>query len=923
MKTSILIVEDEIIIANNLRDRLTGMGHSVCGIASSGAEAIKKVTEVQPDLILMDIKLQGEMDGVACAQEIRSRYDIPVIYLTGYADERILQRAKLSDPYGYILKPFEVRDLQMIIEMALHKHVMEKRLRESEEKYRTLVEHSLQGIMVIQDVPPRIIFANPSCAEIIGYSVDELLNLPPHRTLGLVHPDDQEWLLHRLTDHLAREPIPETGEFRVVRKDGTVRWVDYFASIIERDGSPAIQVAFVDITARKRAEEALRQAYDELEQRVEERTSQLRDANRRLRKEVATRREAEWALQRRTRELEMLHSVAQALSSSLDLDDVLANALDQARHLLDAVGCTIWLLDPQSEELICLKATGPCSETLESWQLEMVDGIVGWVARHGQSLIVPDTRADERHFKGVDRATGLETRSLLSVPLKVKQEPIGVLQVAHQEPSRFDETDLALLEPLAASAAIAIENARLYDEANELRAFNENIVQSMQEGIVVEDENGCITYANPAAAELLEYPMEELIGQHWGQIVESNHNSAMDPEIDLRSLDGAGRYETVLRTRQDQRLPVLVSARRFYQKGRFTGHLRVFADITERKRVEEALQESEARYRTLFEDAPLCIFEVDLAQTPPTILRANRQTEAVYGWSPSEITSVTMPRIFSGEAMPDHQWLSGLHLAGETVTFEATHRRKDGSPFPVRFSATPVSASEPKHIILAVEDITAEKNRRSEEEAIAEERRRMAREIHDGLAQNLASLRLRARLWHNVIDEHPERMHDEVEAMRDFLSEQIREVRRSIFALRPVALDELGFYPALRQFVDDFGEQNRLRIDLRILGAEGPLPSLLEPVLFRIVQEALNNVSRHAEATSASIDLDLRNASFPVLVIRDDGQGFDTTALERASRLGHLGLTQMRERVEELGGTLQVQSRAGRGTEIRVVLPAV
>jgi signal transduction histidine kinase len=395
--------------------------------------------------------------------------------------------------------------------------------------------------------------------------------------------------------------------------------------------------------------------------------------------------------------------------------------------------------------------------------------------------------------------------------------------------------------------------------------------------------------------------MEELIGQHWGQIVESNHNSAMDPEIDLRSLDGAGRYETVLRTRQDQRLPVLVSARRFYQKGRFTGHLRVFADITERKRVEEALQESEARYRTLFEDAPLCIFEVDLAQTPPTILRANRQTEA----------------------MPDHQWLSGLHLAGETVTFEATHRRKDGSPFPVRFSATPVSASEPKHIILAVEDITAEKNRRSEEEAIAEERRRMAREIHDGLAQNLASLRLRARLWHNVIDEHPERMHDEVEAMRDFLSEQIREVRRSIFALRPVALDELGFYPALRQFVDDFGEQNRLRIDLRILGAEGPLPSLLEPVLFRIVQEALNNVSRHAEATSASIDLDLRNASFPVLVIRDDGQGFDTTALERASRLGHLGLTQMRERVEELGGTLQVQSRAGRGTEIRVVLPAV
>jgi CheY-like chemotaxis protein len=211
MKTSILIVEDDIIVANNLRDRLAALGHAVCGITSSGLEAIERTAESQPDLILMDIKLRGEMDGIACAHEIRSRYDIPVVYLTGYADEQTLQRAKLSDPYGYILKPFEVRDLHTTIEMALHKHVMEKRIRESEEKYRSLVEYSLQGIMVIQDMPPRIIFANAPCAEIIGYSADELMNLPAQRTLDLIHPEDQEWLLQRLTDHASREAVPATG----------------------------------------------------------------------------------------------------------------------------------------------------------------------------------------------------------------------------------------------------------------------------------------------------------------------------------------------------------------------------------------------------------------------------------------------------------------------------------------------------------------------------------------------------------------------------------------------------------------------------------------------------------------------------------------------------------------------------------------
>lgn len=198
-----------------------------------------------------------------------------------------------------------------------------------------------------------------------------------------------------------------------------------------------------------------------------------------------------------------------------------------------------------------------------------------------------------------------------------------------------------------------------------------------------------------------------------------------------------------------------------------------------------------------------------------------------------------------------------------------------------------------RQAILAIENISAEKERRSEEEAIAEERRRIAREIHDGLAQNLAGLRFRVGLWHKLVDGDPARMHAELDSLRELLGRNIRDVRRSIFALRPVALDELGFYPALCQFIDEFGEQNQLYIDLRVEGLAEQLPPFLELVLFRITQESLNNVSKHAQAKMVWAELGLESPDTVTLSVRNDGVGFDPTTLDQMVQRGHLGLKQM------------------------------
>jgi signal transduction histidine kinase len=143
--TRIMLVEDEVIIARDIQRSLEKLGYVVCAAATSGEEAVAAALAVKPDVILMDIMLQGAMDGVDAAREIRTRLDVPVIYLTAFADDKILERAKLTRPYGYIIKPFEDRELRSTIEMAAYKHRAEEALNKQREKFISVLIHDLKG----------------------------------------------------------------------------------------------------------------------------------------------------------------------------------------------------------------------------------------------------------------------------------------------------------------------------------------------------------------------------------------------------------------------------------------------------------------------------------------------------------------------------------------------------------------------------------------------------------------------------------------------------------------------------------------------------------------------------------------------------------------------------------------------------------
>lgn len=343
--------------------------------------------------------------------------------------------------------------------------------------------------------------------------------------------------------------------------------------------------------------------------------------------------------------------------------------------------------------------------------------------------------------------------------------------------------------------------------------------------------------------------------------------------------------------------------------------------IEELRMAREIARENELRYRHLFDNAPLCIFEVEL-ENFAVIRSANHRAEAVYGWTITEFMHLRPEQLIPENARGEvHRMISRVRK-GETAAIETTNQRKDGTVFPVRMIATPEIGPHTNHIVVTVEDITAQKQRRSEAEAIDEERRRIAQEIHDGIAQNLAALRLKIPLWHAWADNQPETLHAELDQMKHMLDETIDEIRRSIYALRPVALDEAGFFQAARLYIQDFNNQFPVYIEFHVSGPEERLPVSLELPFFRILQEALNNIARHAQASLAKIELDLNAGNCFQLIVRDNGRGFAIGDLAETVRAGHLGLKQMRERVEKLGGRFQIESQPGFGTTLQITVPS-
>jgi PAS domain S-box-containing protein len=265
-KTAVLVVEDEAIVAADLAGKLRQLGYEVAGIASEGEEAVALAVQSRPDLVLMDIRLEGPMDGIEAADAIRRRHEVPVVYLTAHSDAATLARAKVTGPFGYILKPFEERDLATQIELALYKFQADRQIKEQREWLRVTLT-SIGDAVIATDPEGRITFINPVAETLTGWKGEEAMGL----LLSTVFRTVNEHTGRPLEDPLGRvlregHRVPIANYTALMSREGrTVPIEDSAAPILNADGRLLGAVlVFHDVTEKRRAEEALRQSEERL-----------------------------------------------------------------------------------------------------------------------------------------------------------------------------------------------------------------------------------------------------------------------------------------------------------------------------------------------------------------------------------------------------------------------------------------------------------------------------------------------------------------------------------------------------------------------------------------------------------------------------------------------------------------------------------
>jgi diguanylate cyclase (GGDEF)-like protein/PAS domain S-box-containing protein len=540
-KAGILIVEDEQIIALDIQSSLENNGFQVVGLADRGNRAIYNVEQLKPDLVLMDIVLKDEMDGIQTAVKIRERFNIPIIFLTAYDNHDIIRHARLAEPFGYLLKPFNERELISNIEMALYKHQMECKLRESEERYRVLVETSPDSIG-LTDMQGRFLAANQQFLRQHGFSSLEELQASGEK-VAFITETDRPRIHENVEELLARgsQNLIETVSYRY---DGSSYPVEVnLAAIKDSQGKPE-SLVFIsrDITQRKQSENIIQ----------------------------ARLRLVEFAAR---------HSLDELFQKTLDEVCAITDSPIGFYHLVasDQVSLTLQAWSTRTLEEFCT-ATGKGMHY-------SIDEAGVWVDCVRQKRpVIHNDYASLPHRKGLPEGHALVVRELV-VPILRAEKIVAILGVGNKAQD-YTEKDIELVIYFA---DIALEIAERKQVETELRKLSQAVEQSANV-IVVTDAEGVIEYVNPKFLEVTGYSPEEASGKTPRILSSGEHTltfyenlwqtiksgKVWHGEFHNRRKDGALYWEDTTIT------PV------FDPDGNLINFIGVKEDITARKLLEEA-----------------------------------------------------------------------------------------------------------------------------------------------------------------------------------------------------------------------------------------------------------------------------------------------------------------------------------------------
>jgi len=555
--TKILIVEDENIVAKDIQNTLKSLGYTVTGVVSSGAEAIDKAAETQPDLVLMDIMLRGYQDGVEAAQQILTQHNIPVVYLTAYTDDKTLQRAKITEPYGYILKPFEERELHISIEMAIHKHRMAKKLQEREQWLAKILK-TVNDAVIVVDGKGCVTFMNLVAETLTGWKQKEALGQPLAEIFKIVD---------------AEANTPKDGSIKSVFQNGAV---EKYSRLLAKDGR---EIPVDDNAVSLRDESGIT-------------TGAIL-----VFRDISARRQTQAKLLERFDQLQALYQMTEAISRAANLETIYEEALNSLQRVVKADRASISLIDPDG--IIRFKAWHGLSDEYR----QAVEGKSPWSTdrKNPASIFV----ADIEHYAALqswrDNILREGMRALGFLPLIGQGLLLGKFAIYYDTPHQFTEEETQVAQAIASNVAFAIERTR----ATEAQRANEERFRQIAENIhevfwISDPRQRTMLYVSPAYEEIWGRSRESLYTQpnsFFDAVIPEDRERAKTALA--KQLQGELTHEEYrinrpqgdIRWIWERSFPIKDESGQFY---RIAG---ISEDVTERKRTEEALHKSEDQLR--------------------------------------------------------------------------------------------------------------------------------------------------------------------------------------------------------------------------------------------------------------------------------------------------------------------------------------
>ena len=466
------------------------------------------------------------------------------------------------------------------------------------------------------------------------------------------------------------------------------------------------------------------------------------------------------------------------------------------------------------------------------------------------------------------------------------------------------------------------------------------IVESAMDAIITIDEQQRVVQFNAAAERVFRWPRGAVLGQRLDMLLPEGYRKAH-----LAHVDRFARTATTSRTMGSQSVlrglradgsefPIEASISQHVEDGRklFTVILR---DVTERLKAEEQLGRSEARLRGILESAMDAIITVDENQR---VVLFNKAAEEVFLCPREEAVGAPLDWFIPERFRGNHRQLVEQFGRTGAASRRMGHARvvmglrRNGQEFPIEASISQVTEGGQRLYTVILRDVTErvraeEALRRSKEEihslaltastAREQEKSRIARELHDELGQALTALKIDVGWLRDHLGDPPPAVARKLGAMQVLLDGTVAAARRISSDLRPLMLDDLGLTAAAEWLADNFRSRTGIGVELVMSGDDLDLPDPYATAVFRILQESLTNIAKHAEATQVEITLE-RGASEVLLTVRDNGRGFDPDA---ARNPGSYGLVGLRERATLIGADVRVDSHPGEGTRVELRVP--